>query len=429
MPGVKVWFRTATAKRQRPNGLRCACRYAALAIVASCLISAQTPQAPKLSIGAASFNGNAGKVTFRAIYSDQSPPSAEAQQKYWHETLDGKYVVVLDPAKITPLSDTDFGDFTFRASVKREADKTWYSYDVVASPSGTFADIQKDVNFTVGQEGRATVNIKLPLHSANYENALQWVKDDPPTAEIGVSASQGPVITLQNSLDGLGIHVTRVAVAKENCPQCWQESQQQTVTAVAPGEKIYPALNIRPKSLSALWSTASTKPGATQDMLSVVVDYSVDEGGGMKHLQITLPVRFSPSVWHLALMVVAGAMLGIVLAAVVPKIKHRAKGAKATDLAPAAQSEDLQKSMWAKVWHGLTTVFLTGVAVGLLVFLASRDSKLVILGLDMDPRQMVPAFIVAALIAGGSRVKTWAAGIVGWGQGKGSGMAAGAGGD
>src|SRR5262249_45757106 len=149
--------------------------WVALAIMASILASAQTAQAPKLSIGTASINGNAGQVSFRAIYADQSAPSLGDQQKYWHETLDQKYVVVVDPGRITPVSDTELsGDFTFRASVKREADNTWYTYDVVASPTGSFADVQKEVSFIVGQEGRATVNIKLPLHSANYQGALQW---------------------------------------------------------------------------------------------------------------------------------------------------------------------------------------------------------------------------------------------------------------
>lgn len=386
--------------------------------MANLLVSAQIPQAPKLNIGAVSINGNAGQVTFRAIYSDQSPPSEEAQRKHWYETLDQKYIVVVDPDKITPLS---FGDFTFRASVKREADKTWYSYDVVASPNGSFADVQKEVNFTIGQEGRATASIKLPLHSANYDGALQWVKDDA-TADIAVSASQGPVVTLQNNLEGLDIHITKVAVVNERCPECWQEAQQQPVKVINPGGKVYLVLNMRPKPLSALWSTASTlKPDATQDILSVVVDYSVDEGGGVKHLPITLPVRFTPSFWHLAIMVVAGALLGTGLAAVLARLKQRTI-AGAADTAQA-------KSPWPTIGPVLMTIFLTVVAVGLLVLLASRDSKLVILGLDLDPRQMIPAFVVSALIAGGSPVKTFASGIIGWGQGKVSDAAAGGDGD
>lgn len=404
---------------RRPKYVRFACRCVALAIMANLLVSAQIPQAPKLNIGAVSINGNAGQVIFRAIYSDQSPPGVEAQRKYWYETLDQKYIVVVDPGKITPLS---FGDFTFRASVKREADKTWYSYDVVASPNGSFADVQKEVSFTIGQEGRATVSIKLPLHSANYDGALQWIKDDA-TADIGVSASHGPVITLQDSLEGLDIHITKVAVVNERCPECWQEAQQQPATVINPGGKAYLVLNIRPKPLSALWSTASTlKPGATQDLLSVVVDYNVDGGGGVKHLPIALPIRFTPSFWHLAIMVVAGALLGIGLAAVLARLKQRTKAAGAADTTQA-------KSPWPTVGHVLMTIFLTVVAVGLLVLLASRDSKLVILGFDLDPRQMIPAFVVSALIAGGSPVKTFASGIIGWGQGKVSDAAAGGDGD
>ncbi len=154
----------------------------------------------------------------------------------------------------------------------------------------------------------------------------------------------------------------------------------------------------------------------------MVVDYNVDGGGGVKHLPIALPIRFTPSFWHLAIMVVAGALLGIGLAAVLARLKQRTKTSGAADTTQA-------KSPWPTVGHVLMTIFLTVVAVGLLVLLASRDSKLVILGFDLDPRQMIPAFVVSALIAGGSPVKTFASGIIGWGQGKVSDAAAGGDGD
>ena len=420
MAARKRRVRKPVTGARRPKRVRFACSLFVV-IMANLLVSAQISQAPKLNIGAVSINGNAGEVTFRATYSDQSAPSVEAVRKHSYETPDQKYIVVVDPDKIAPVS---FGDFTFLTSVKRESDETWYSYDVVASPKGSFADVQKEVSFTIGQEGQATVNIKLPLHSANYDDALQWIKDDA-IAEIGVSASQGPVITLKNSLEGLDIHITKVAVVYEKCPECWQEAQQQSAIDVNAGGKVYPVLNIRPKPLSALWSTASTlKPGATQDVLSVVVDYNVDDGGGVKHLPITLPIRFSPSFWHLAIVVVAGALLGIGLAAVLARLKQRTKPAGAADTAQAGQSAKSRKSPWATVGQILMTIFLSVVAVRLLVLLASRDSKLVILGFDLDPRQMIPAFVVAALIAGGSPVKTFASGILGWGQGKVSGAAA-----
>jgi hypothetical protein len=419
MVGGKGGFGRAMSSRLSIKRVRSVCKFATVAIMAA-IASAQPTEAPKLSIGPVAINGSAGQVTFRAIYSGQSPPSAAAQQKYWYQTLDQSYVVVVDPGKIAPLSEHGFGEFTFEACV-RQGDQTWYSYNVVATPTGTFADVQKDVNFTVGSGAQSTVSINLPLHSTNYSGALQWMADDPPAAVVPVSASQGPVITLQNNLEGLSIHVSRIGVVKENCPQCWRESEQPPIAPLSAGEKVYPALNLRPKPLSALWSTVSSlKPGATQDLLTVVVDYSVDEGGSIKQLYFNLPVRFTPSFWQLTIVVVAGTILGIALAEVLVKITAPAKkteGARANAAARTA-SANPRKSLGATASRGLMTMFLTVVAVGFLVLLASYDSKLVILGLDMDPRQMIPAFIVAALIAGGSPVRTWASGIIGWGRGK-----------
>jgi hypothetical protein len=44
---------------------------------------------------------------------------------------------------------------------------------------------------------------------------------------------------------------------------------------------------------------------------------------------------------------------------------------------------------------------------------AYGNSKLVLFNLDVDPRQLFPAFILAMLISGGSAVGTWVKGVFG----------------
>lgn len=401
-------FWKSTEKTREHNDLSFVYRCCFCAMLFSAMVFAQ---APRLTLDPVNINGNAGQVTFTVFPPTSLSSSATIQNQYSYETLDHKYLVVVDPGTIAVDSKFGIGDLSFETRIKRLADGNWYSYNVRASPTGNFADLMKDVNFTVADGSHAsTVLIKLPLHSNAYGEALQWIKDDSPIMQMKVSDIQGPTIALHNSLENLSIHVTKLVI-RRNCYQCWQESQAQPIDlTIPPSGKVFIPLNIRPKPLSALLSTASTlKRDAAQDRLSLLVDYSVDYGGVPKQKQFDLPVRFSPSFWHLTIVIIAGALLGIVLRSILEKLPWR--------------------PLLKTIGHMAMTIFLTCIAIGLLVAVASYDSKLVILGLDLDPRQMIPAFIVAGLIAGGSTVRKWAAGIIQLGRGqKDAAAAAGAGG-
>lgn len=59
--------------------------------------------------------------------------------------------------------------------------------------------------------------------------------------------------------------------------------------------------------------------------------------------------------------------------------------------------------------HAIFAVIVFGLIaefVGILLT-AYGNSKLVLFGLDIDPRQLFPAFILAMLVSGGSAVVSW----------------------
>lgn len=410
-----------TARHGR--GLQMACMCFMFAAVFSTCLAAQGPQ---LAVDTKNI-GTTVHISFRA--SDPTVASNPViQAQYSYETGNHKYSAFLDPAGIRAVPASPLGEYTFTVLIKPKGDSNWYSYDVIATPFGDFADFVDDVQGTVGQGADAdTLTIRLPLHSAQYKDDLVWRNDDPNdqsrTLQVKVSDSQGPTIPLHNNLKNLTIHITKVEV-KRTCTQCWQDTQPGVVDIPSADGQPVP-LNIRPKALSALVSTASKiKRDAAHDSLTVTVYYNVDQGGPAKHTQFDVTVRFSPSFWQLSMVVIAGSLLGLSLRGVLEKLRPIKKGA-----ATNQQTASGWKSLGKTTAHAGTTLFLTSVGVALLIVVAFSDSKLVILGLDLDPRQMVPAFIIAGYIAGGSPVRKWAGDILRLGDKNQAAQAAAGGGD
>jgi hypothetical protein len=134
-----------------------------------------------------------------------------------------------------------------------------------------------------------------------------------------------------------------------------------------------------------------------QDHLLVTVSYNVDQGGITKQHEFDLPVRFTPSIWQLALAVVAGALVGALLKRLL--------------------DEQITQLSWRFLGKAIV---LALVAEGLAAVAASYESKLIILSFDMDPRQVIPAALLAFAVTGGPPVTKWALGVIrpGGNQGK-----------
>ncbi len=350
-------------------------------------------QAPSLTFDTVPF-GNTGQIAFKTFPSATVRPSpAASQELYSYETDDHKFVIVVNPDTITSVPR--YSAFTFDASVKRQGgnDAVWYLYNVRADPVGQFADVLKNVSFKIldGPNGSSVGSVKLPIHSAVFDADLLRDKNEPPVLEIKVSDSQGPTISFENALDGLAIHLTKVEV-RSKCDKCWEiDGKPQTLDQnIGPLARQSIPLQIKPRAMSAMLATAFIlKPEKPQDTLTVTLSYNVDEGGMPKDKQFEIPVRFRPVLWQLALATVAGGILGVILKCVLaPQPSKPTLGALATQVflvAPVA-------------------VFIAAVA-------ASYETKVEILSFDLDPRQVIPAGLLAFVVTGGPTVTKWAVGL------------------
>jgi len=302
---------------------------------------------------------------------------------------DGKYILFFDPDTITPVPR--FRSFTFVVSIRQagQNDASWYAYDVRAEPVGKFADVLANVKFKIKTGTQESAGLlKVPVHSTAYDGDLQRKMDD--SAVIDAKVSRSPAISLRNSLDNLGIHVTGVEVHR-NCERCWEDIQSGPLNVrIGSSASVDIPLNIRPKPLWAMLSTALIlKKDKPQDTLAVKVWYNVEQGGISKDKTFNIPVRFAPSIWHLVMATIIGGIVGAFLKRI---LDH----------------EDSRIS-WGFVGK---IVFLSIVAEFFAAVAASFDSKLIILSFDMDPRQIIPAAILAFTVTGGPTATKWVGSII-----------------
>jgi hypothetical protein len=117
----------------------------------------------------------------------------------------------------------------------------------------------------------------------------------------------------------------------------------------------------------------------------VHVESTPDHGGTPTFQEFTIPVRFTPPLTALLICIVVGAVfgawLGWLVLRVTPNAPPRSFLSAATYVSVAVS---------ALVW------LLAAVAFSM------TDTSVVIGGFSLDPGQLVPAFLIAVLVAGGT---------------------------
>lgn len=334
--------------------------------------------------------GNSGGVKFKVFPSGEiANPNPPPKAEFGYETIDNSYSIFLDPD--TVVANPKFNSFSFDLMVRASADgSSFYVFNVLADPSGNFPDSLSDVTIKVLVPSRepSIGIIKVPLHSPGYTQALDQVSDpNQPFVNVNLSNNSPPAFILRDTLGYLPIQITHFDV-RPSCSQCWvQESLSDSVVQVSAGSEVSYPLKLRPRLVGALLATAFIlKKDSPHDVIYADATYSVGQGGLSRHKSLLLKIKFSPSFWELTLAVLLGALVGMLLRRIF-------------DPDHSAFSRKLL----------FQSLFLAAVAEFLAVVAASFDSKLVLIGFDMDPRQFIPAMILAAITAGGPIVAKWIA--------------------
>jgi hypothetical protein len=323
-------------------------------------------------------------------------------------TADGHYEILMDPDSMVYNPKCDCFTFDLVVRTANAVDPAW-TYAVSAFPVGRFADTRAPITVKLqnGSNPPATAEVEIPLHSSEYADAVQVIEAaDQPFLPVSLATAQAPTVHLKNQLAKFAIHITGLQLYPQ-CDQCWSTAATFTSIDIPAQGDILLSLNRKPLDIPALLNTAFIlKRTSPHDVVLMKVFYNVDEGGVSKEKDLNLPIRFTPSIWQLLLAILSGALFGTVL-------RWR------LDPAHSRISMNLV----------LQSILFAGVAELVAVVLASYDSRLVLLGVDMDPRQFIPAIVLAGLVAGGPVVAKWLASIPGLSKPGTGGRAGNGGGD
>ena len=301
---------------------------------------------------------------------------------------------------VDSIQQVRFNAFTFTAylaDTKAAGQKT-YKFQITGNPTGSFRDAPVRVSFHVKTGSTsASGGILMPVYNAAKTDLLQAEEQKEP-AYVSVSGTTPIRIRLGNVADALGISVTDVEVS-EGCPNCWKRISSavndKSPFSIDPGTNADLPVSLSSNSIPALVQGALiVKPDTPHDTLAVAVIYHTVPGGADRKQVIPFKVRFGPGLFGLALALCGGITLGLA----------------ARYLLTGKLGKDKERAL-----HAILSALVLGLIAEFIgvTMTSYGESKLVIFGLDIDPRQLFPAFILAILVSGGTAVVTWMKGLFG----------------
>lgn len=351
------------------------------------------PAGPQLSVDSVNVRQE-GVVSFSTLaLGPESRTSFPAPQFLLGQTDDQAYRLCIDPASIQQLR---FNAFTFTAYLVNDkgANQSAYRFQVTGNPAGTFRDSPVRVGFHVKTATNTLQgSILMPVYNASTGDLIGVEKQTEP-AYVSVSGNTPLHVHLANVADTLPVAVTEVAFS-EDCPRCWNQVSatvsDKNPVAIEPGGSATLPVNLSPNTIPALLQGAlAIKTDVPHDTIALTVTYHTVPGGADRRQTILAKVRFGPGLFGLALALCGGIALGLTA-------RYLLTGKLGKDDERAAHA------ILATLVFGIIAEF-----VGILLT-AYGNSKLVLFGLDIDPRQLFPAFVLAIMVSGGgvvvSRIK------------------------
>ena len=295
---------------------------------------------------------------------------------------------------VDSIQQVRFNAFTLTAYLTgvRDTDRGAYKFEITGNPTGSFRDAPVRVPFHVKTaSGSVQGGVLMPVYNAAKTDLLQSEKQADPVY-VSVSGSSSIRMRLTNVPDSLPIMVTNVAVS-EDCPKCWtrvsSDVSEKSPLTVSPGASASLPLDLAPNSIPALLQGALLiKSDVPHDTLAVTLTYHTLPGGADRRQTFPAKVRFGPGLFGLALALCGGIALGLA----------------ARYVLTGKFGKDNERTA-----HAILSAFVLGLLaefVGV-TLTAYGASKLVLFGLDIDPRQLFPAFILAILVSGGTAVVSW----------------------
>ena len=304
-----------------------------------------------------------------------------------------KYILMIDPHS---FHRDKFHRFAFDAYVQETTDHSALSvhkFSVLEEPIGKFPDFVGDVTAHIsGSSGDDIATLRLPQHS-----------DDSPNLQVAVPTAPYPVPMGHPSRMELGLssnlatlHLTvdaAVTVTPSKCPECWNPFNTKVLhDHLGLNQSTSLMIDLQPNTLAIFTRNPlvfdSTSP---QDELVLAITSTSDSGGVDIDQEFRIPIRFTPPIPYL----LAGILVGALIGAFTRFLMSLRNPPRLTSIDALIQ-------------------IITALVAWVLVFgLFATKTKATVLGYDLDPTQLVPAGLIALLVAAGSPFGGKIAGVFG----------------
>ena len=320
--------------------------------------------------------------TFTTVFNDPvtSPPvfSRDVQRG-----SSPSYQIWVDPEKV---EGTRFGFFRYIVYARKRTEPTKFTeFTIQGVPAGAFDDQLARVRFSIGEaapfeEGFVDVPIFGSLAPAAVSGQLLNKSDEP--VDVDLSSARDIPISLTNQLGGMPVAITAVS-ASANDADLWRvlEVRGQAARPFAPfdlqrGQTAPAALVLRLQPSNTAAATALIRGKKKEDdTITMTVSYKTP---ARTESSTTIPVRVHFVPWPPSLLLVT--LIGAGIGSLVPVTVKRKR-------------QDWRDRM--RVIGAAASVAVLVELIGMLLFLG--DSELRILGVALDPFQMLTALLIGVL--------------------------------
>ena len=333
--------------------------------------------APKVTVSSAGVQDNAGSVAFRLRGGPDPITDANSFPNVTPIPTSGnRYLIYVEPALILDKSNIVLITLYVRSSATSSSPAYRYIFSEI--PSGRFFDCKSSVGLSV-EDGTTTETAiaTLPLHTSDPTIDFVASDDRAPAIPIDATSATSVDIGITNKLPDMDVVVTNVAITMDH-DEKWQSAALSPLFDPSNPIRISPnhSLTLKVVVTPSFWKSVRntvlpTAESQADDTLRLKLSYASDNAGISRPFEVTRSLRFVN--WPGAILFgLIGALLGCVV--------FYFGGTPSADLS-------LRRILLSRC---SSAVILIGVGI----FLVSNGSKFVLSNLNLDPRQLLAAFLV-----------------------------------
>jgi hypothetical protein len=352
-------------------------RFGLFAVLLASLAAPVWSDAPRVTLSPAGVQDNAGSVAFRLRGGPDPVTDVSSFPNVTPIPTSGnRYLIYVEPVLILDKSNIVLLTLYVRSSATSSS--PGYRYIFSEIPSGRFFDCKSGVGLSV-EDGTTTETafVTLPLHTSDPSIDFVASDDRAPAIPIDATSVTSVDIGLTNKLPDMDVVVTNVAVAMDH-DEKWSSAALSPPFDPANPIRISPnhSLNLKVVVTPSFWKSVNntilpTTESQADDTLRLKLSYASDNAGIPRPFEVTRSLRFVN--WPGAVLFgLIGALLGCVV--------FYFGGKPLADLS-------LGRILLSRCSSAVILIVIG-------VFLVANGSKFVLFNLNLDPRQLLAAFLV-----------------------------------